>query len=118
MIKNGIKNCLYKKGGMIMVDIKVGSVPLSAQQLNTLRSKQPEHNEKQSVNLYQDTVRPLYYVQKPTVHEHDILGNKEGSSYASSYAKNFDVNHSLKYPMDPKPTINAEHIFVDSIVRK
>ncbi len=103
---------------MIMVEIKVGIHQLSAQNLNTLAAKQPKNNEKQTTNLYQDTARPLYYVKKPTVREHDILGNPKGSSYASEYEKHFNVNHSLKYPMDPQPTVNPEHIFVESIMKK
>lgn len=101
-----------------MIEIKVGNSRLSAQQLNTLNAKQAERNEKQTSSLYQDTVRPLYHVEKPTVHEHDILGNPQGASYASKYHEHFAVEHSLKYPIDPKPTLNAEHIFVGSIVRK
>lgn len=101
-----------------MIEIKVGTERLAAQQLNTLNAKQPENNEKQTSSLYQDSVRPLYRVEKPTVREHDILGNPQGASYASRYQEHFLANHSLKYPIDPKPTLDAEHIFVESIVRK
>jgi len=101
-----------------MIEIKVGTSMLASQQLNTLNARQSEHNEKQSVNLYQQTGSPLYHVTKPTVHEHDILGNPKGSSYASSYYQHFDVTNALKYPIDPKPTLDAEHVFVESIMRK
>ncbi len=101
-----------------MIEIKVGTSSLSAQQLNTLTAKQPENNEVQSCNLYKDTVRPLYHVEKPTVYKHDILGNPQGMSPMSSYKQHFDVAHSLTDPIDPKPTLHAEHIQVDSIVRK
>ena len=92
---------------MVMIEIKVGTSSLSAQQLNTLTAKQPENNEVQSCNLYKDTVRPLYHVENP-----------QGMSPMSSYKQHFDVAHSLTDPIDPKPTLHAEHIQVDSIVRK
>jgi len=101
-----------------MIEIRVGTSMLSSQELNTLNARQPEQNESQTESLYQNVGKPLYRISEPTVHEHDILGNPQGRSVASSYYEHFDANHSLTDPIDPKPTLNAEHVFVESIVRK
>ena len=101
-----------------MVEFKVGTTRLAAQELNTLNARQPENNDSQTNSLYKDSIRPLYRVEKPVVHEHDILGNPVGSSPLSRMKEHFDVQHSIKEPVDVKPSIQVEHIFVESIVRK
>jgi hypothetical protein len=101
-----------------MIEIKVGTSNLSAQNLNMLTAKQAQPSEKQTCNLYQDTSRPLYRIKEPTVKEYDPFGNQKGRSYASMYREHFDVTNSLKYPIDPKPTLQAEHIWADSLVMK
>jgi hypothetical protein len=101
-----------------MIEIKVGTSTLSAQNLNTLTAKQAQPSEKQTCNLYQDTSRPLYRIDKPTLTNYDLQGNPAGSSYVSMYREHFDVTNSLKYPIDAKPKLQAEHIWADSLVMK